>query len=78
MSLVLQVVIRKNQWNHTMEIAKYIFIIVASITLFGIVGGFEPNITIAEMGLKSVFVGLIFTSALVLREVKTAVFAKIS
>ncbi len=61
-----------------MDIAKYIFIIVASVTLFGILGGLEQNITIAEMGIKAVFVGLIFATGLVLKETKTVLLSKIS
>lgn len=60
-----------------MEIAKYIFIIVASITLFGIVGGLEPDITIAEMAIKAIFVGLIFATGLALKEAKTVILSKI-
>ncbi len=60
-----------------MEIAKYIFIIVASVTLFGILGGLEQNITIGEMALKAVFVGLIFASGIVLKEAKTLILSKI-
>lgn len=60
-----------------MEIAKYIFIIVASVTLFGILGGLEQNITLGEMALKAVFVGLIFATGLVLKEAKTLILAKI-
>jgi len=60
-----------------MEIAKYIFIIVASVTLFGIFGGLEQNITLGEMALKAVFVGLIFATGLVLKEAKTLILAKI-
>lgn len=61
-----------------MEIAKYIIILVASITLFGILGGLAPDITIAEMAVKAIFVGLIFATGLVLREAKTLLFEKIS
>ena len=61
-----------------MEIAKYIFIIVASITLFGIFGGLAPDISIAEMAVKAVFVGLVFATVLVLREAKTMLLQKIS
>ncbi|MBO6522347.1 MAG: hypothetical protein JJ971_00850 [Balneolaceae bacterium] len=61
-----------------MEIAKYIFIIVASVTLFGILGGLSPDITLPEMAVKAVFVGLIFATGLVLREVKTLLLEKIS
>ncbi|GAB5409909.1 MAG: hypothetical protein BalsKO_22740 [Balneolaceae bacterium] len=61
-----------------MEIAKYIFIIVASITLFGLFGGLSPDITVPEMALKAVFVGLVFAGGLVLKEAKTALFSKIS
>ncbi len=61
-----------------MEIAKYIFIIVANITLFGLVGGLAPDITVAEMAVKAVFVGLIFATGLVLKEAKTVLLSKIS
>lgn len=61
-----------------MEIAKYTFFIVASITLFGIFGGFAPDITLPEVTLKAVFVGLIFSGVTILNEVKTALFQRIS
>lgn len=61
-----------------MEIAKYIFFIVASITLFGIIGGFAPDITLSEVALKAVFVGLIFSAVSLLKEAKTAIFHRIS
>ncbi len=67
-----------NSRYYIMEIAKYIFIIVASITLFGILGGLSPDITMAEMAVKAVFVGLIFATGLVLREAKTMLLKKIS
>lgn len=61
-----------------MEIAKYVFIIVASVTLFGIFGGLAPDITLAEMAIKAIFVGLVFAGFLVLREAKTVILSKIS
>lgn len=61
-----------------MEIAKYIFIIVASITLFGIFGGLAPDISLSEMALKAVFVGLVFASGLMLKEAKTVILSRIS
>lgn len=67
-----------NSKYYIMEIAKYIFIIVASVTLFGIIGGLAPDITMAEMAVKAVFVGLIFATGLVLREAKTMLLEKIS
>ena len=60
-----------------MEIAKPIFYIVASITLFGIIGGLDPTNSIVEMGIRAVIVGLIFASFAVLREVKDLVLARI-
>ena len=60
-----------------MEIAKYIFIVVASITLFGIFGGLNPDNTIAEMGVRAIMVGLLFASVAVIREAKDFVVAKI-
>jgi small-conductance mechanosensitive channel len=63
--------------NIIMEIAKPIFIIVASITLFGILGGLDPSNTIFEMGLTAVVVGLIFAGLAVLREVKDQVLARL-
>lgn len=75
---VIQVVIRNKQRNQDMEIAKYIFIIVASITLFGLIGGLSPDITVTEMALKAVIVGLVFATGIVLKEAKTVIFSKIS
>jgi len=60
-----------------MEIAKYIFFIVASVTLFGILGGLDPSNSIAEMGIRAVMVGLIFAGVAVLKEVKNMVLARI-
>ncbi|NET34095.1 MAG: hypothetical protein F6K19_19075 [Cyanothece sp. SIO1E1] len=60
-----------------MEIAKYIFFIVASITLFGILGGLDPSNSIAEIGVRAVMVGLIFAGVAVLKEVKNMVLARI-
>lgn len=60
-----------------MEIAKYIFMVVASITLFGIFGGLNPDNTIAEMGVRAIMVGLIFAGAAVVRETKDFIVAKI-
>ncbi|NER84715.1 MAG: hypothetical protein F6K42_35405 [Leptolyngbya sp. SIO1D8] len=60
-----------------MEIAKYIFFIVASITLFGILGGLDPSNSIADMGIRAVMVGLIFAGVAVLKEVKNMVLARI-
>ena len=61
-----------------MDFAKYIFAIVGSITLFGLIGGLEPNITLVEMILKAVFVGLIFATGLVVKEVIHSYFSKIN
>ena len=61
-----------------MELFKYVFIIVASVTLFGLFGGLEPNITVGEMFIKAVFTGLVFATVLVLKEVKTVLLEKIS
>jgi len=60
-----------------MNFAKYIFILVASLIVFGLFGGFDPSNTVGELFIKSVMTGLIFASVLVLNEVKTQVFAKI-
>ncbi len=60
-----------------MEIAKPIFYIVASITIFGIIGGLDPTNSIAEMGIKALMVGLIFAGFAVLKEVKDQVLARI-
>lgn len=61
-----------------MEFSKYIFITVAALTLFGIVGGFEPNITVGAMTIKALIVGSIFTGFFILREAKTMILQKIS
>ncbi len=61
-----------------MEFSKYIITIVLAITLFGILGGFESDITLGEMSLRALFTGLIFAALLVLKEAKTALFNKIS
>ena len=61
-----------------MELFKYVFIIIASVTLFGLFGGLEPNISVMEMFIKAVFVGLVFATVLVLKEVKTTLLEKIS
>ena len=60
-----------------MEFAKYIFIIVASITIFGIFIGLDPNISVAEMTFKAVITGLIFASVIALREAKNLLLSKI-
>ncbi len=60
-----------------MEIAKPIFYIVATITLFGIFGGLDPSNTVAEMGVRALMVGLVFGSVAVLKEVKEQVLARI-
>ena len=60
-----------------MEIAKTIFIIVASITLFGIFGGLNPDNSIAEVAVRAIMVGLVFTGIAVLREAKDYVVARI-
>jgi small-conductance mechanosensitive channel len=60
-----------------MDFAKYVFIIVASITVFGILGGLDPTNSIAEMAFKALVTGLIFATGLVLREVKTLLLSKI-
>ena len=60
-----------------MEIAKYIFITVASITLFGIFGGLNPYNSIAEIAVRAVMVGLVFAGFAVLKEAKEFVVAKI-
>ncbi|RNC84738.1 MAG: hypothetical protein ED557_07100 [Balneola sp.] len=61
-----------------MEFSKYIITIVLAITLFGILGGFESGISMAEMTIRAVLTGLIFAALLVLKEAKTALFNKIS
>lgn len=60
-----------------MDFAKYIFLLVASLTVFGILGGFDPANTVAELLIKSVLTGLVFATVMVLNEVKTQIFAKI-
>lgn len=61
-----------------MELFKYVFFIIAGITLFNLFGGLEPGIGFGEMALKAVFVGLIFATGLVLKEAKEAFLNKIS
>lgn len=60
-----------------MEFSKYIFITVAAVTLFGIVGGLEPNITVGMMAIKALIVGSIFAAVLILKEAKTMILQKI-
>jgi hypothetical protein len=60
-----------------MEIAKYIFLVVASITLFGLIGGLSVENTIPEMLFKAVVVGLILGSAYALKEAKNLLLSKI-
>lgn len=60
-----------------MDFAKYIFIIVASITIFGVLGGLDPTNSVAEMATKAVLTGLIFATGFVLREAKTLLLSKI-
>lgn len=60
-----------------MEIAKPIFYIVASITLFGILGGLDPTNSVVEMGITAIVVGLIFGGIAVLKEVKNQLVEKI-
>lgn len=60
-----------------MEIAKPIFYIVASLTIFGIIGGLDPTNTYAEMAIKAVVVGLIFAGFAALKEVKNMILARI-
>lgn len=60
-----------------MEIAKPIFYVVASITLFGILGGLDPTNSIAEMGIRAVIVGLVFGGFAVVREFKDQVLSRI-
>ncbi|MBO6794775.1 MAG: hypothetical protein JJ895_12760 [Balneolaceae bacterium] len=60
-----------------MEIAKPIFIIVASLTLFGIFGGFDPANTMLETGLTAIVVGLIFMGITILKEVKDQLLARL-
>jgi hypothetical protein len=60
-----------------MEIARPIFIIVASVTLFGMLGGLDPTNTIFEIGITAVVVGLIFAGVKVLGEVKNQLFARL-
>jgi hypothetical protein len=60
-----------------MEIAKYIFIIVASVTLFGIFGGLNPDNSIAEMAVRAIMVGLVFAGIEVFKQVKDEMLARI-
>ncbi|MCG8373634.1 MAG: hypothetical protein MI700_08885 [Balneolales bacterium] len=61
-----------------MGIAKYIFYVVASITLFGIIGGLDPSNSVAEMGIKAVVVGLVFATTSILIQAKDLLIYKIS
>lgn len=61
-----------------MEISKYIFVIVASITLFGVFGGFTPNISIVEIAFKALAVGLVFVSVIGLKQATETVLHKIA
>jgi hypothetical protein len=60
-----------------MEIAKPIFYIVGSITLFGILGGLDPSNTIAEMAVRAVMVGVIIAGISVAKDVKNTLLEKI-
>ncbi len=60
-----------------MEIAKPIFIIVASLTLFGILGGFDPSNTMLEIGFTAFVVGLIFMGITILKEAKDQLLARL-
>ncbi len=61
-----------------MGIAKYIFYVVTSITLFGIIGGLDPSNSVAEMGIKAVVVGLVFATTSILIQAKDLLIYKIS
>lgn len=60
-----------------MEIAKYIFFLVASITLFGVFGGLDPTNSIMEMAVRAVLVGLVFSGFALLKEAKEFVIQHI-
>lgn len=60
-----------------MNFAKYVFILIASLIVFGLFGGFDPSNTVGELFIKSVVTGLVFASVLVLNEVKTQIFTRI-
>ncbi|HCD53317.1 MAG TPA: hypothetical protein DEQ34_12780 [Balneolaceae bacterium] len=60
-----------------MEIAKYIFIIVASVTLFGIIGGMDPANSVVMIGAKAMLTGAIVGTFLMLKEYKGVILSKI-
>ena len=60
-----------------MEIARPIFYIVGSITLFGILGGLDPTNTVAEMGIRAAMVGVIVGGISVAKDVKDNLLARI-
>lgn len=60
-----------------MDIYKFLFTVAGSLIVFGILGGFDPTNTVFELLSKSVITGLIFTSFLVVNEVRTQLLSRL-